>query len=132
MFEIISGSASGVVSGLGMGGGTVLIVLLSVFQGMDQHKAQATNMVFFIPTSIMAIIMNIKNKKIDWQIAKIIIPCGVIGAIIGAVISLNLDTHTLKKVFGAFLGLIAIYEIFSLINMYKKYRKRHNKLKEQV
>lgn len=127
MFEIISGTASGIVSGLGMGGGTVLIVLLSVFQGMDQHKAQATNMMFFIPTSIMAIIMNAKNKKIDWKMAKIIIPFGIIGAIIGALISLNLDTYTLKKFFGGFLGIIAIYEIFSLINMYKKNRKRHNK-----
>ena len=129
MFEIFSGSISGIVSGLGMGGGTVLIVILSIFFGIDQHKAQATNIVFFVPTSIVATIMNIKNKTVSWNIAKIIIPFGIIGAIGGAIVSVNLDTQILRRVFGVFLGVIAIYEVFSLIMMYKKNDKRHNKHK---
>lgn len=127
MFEILVGGISGIVSALGMGGGTVLIVILSIFLGMEQHKAQATNVVFFIPTSIMAIIMNIKNKTIKWDYAKIICPFGIIGAIIGALISINLDTHTLKKIYGIFLAIIAVYEIFNLYRMHKNDTKRHNK-----
>ena len=45
-----------------MGGGTILILCLSMFMGVEQHIAQATNLVFFIPTSIIAIITN-KRKK---------------------------------------------------------------------
>jgi len=45
-----------------MGGGTILILLLSICIGLDQHVAQATNLIFFIPTSIVAIIVNLKNK----------------------------------------------------------------------
>lgn len=127
MFEILVGGISGIVSALGMGGGTVLIVILSIFLGMEQHKAQATNVVFFIPTSITAIIMNIKNKTIKWDYAKVICPFGIIGAIIGALISVNLDTHTLKKIYGVFLAIIAIYEIFNLYRMHKNDTKRHNK-----
>lgn len=127
MFEILSGGISGIISALGMGGGTILIVILSIFLGLEQHKAQATNVVFFIPTSITAIIMNIKNKTIKWDIAKIICPFGIIGAVIGAVISINLDTQTLRKLYGIFLVIIAIYEIFTFFRMNKKTTETNNK-----
>lgn len=68
MVEVLSGVISGIVSGMGMGGGTILILILSLFLGLDQHVAQATNLVFFIPTSITSIIVNIKSKMINWKI----------------------------------------------------------------
>lgn len=120
MVEILAGGIGGIVSALGMGGGTILIVILSIFLGMDQHKAQGTNMVFFIPTAITAIILNIKNKNINFNLAKIICAFGIIGAILGATVSINLDTNTLKKLYGIFLAIIAIYEILGLIKMHKK------------
>ena len=64
MKEIIIGIISGTVSGTGMGGGTILIFLLTYIIGIEQHIAQATNLIFFIPTSIVAIIVNIKNNYI--------------------------------------------------------------------
>ena len=106
-----------------MGGGTILILILSVFMNVEQHVAQATNLVFFIPTSIMAIIVNIKQKCINWKIIIPIIIFGIIGAIIGANISIQMNTELLRRVFGIFLGLIAIYEIYSLIKEYNKKRK---------
>ena len=63
MLEVLFGFIAGIISSLGMGGGTILIFLLTIFLGISQHIAQATNLVFFIPTSIAAIFMNIKNKK---------------------------------------------------------------------
>lgn len=62
MIEILIGMISGIVSGTGMGGGTILIFLLTFMMGIEQHVAQATNLIFFIPTSIVAIIINIKIK----------------------------------------------------------------------
>ena len=75
MIEILIGMISGIVSGTGMGGGTILIFLLTFMMGIEQHVAQATNLIFFIPTSIVAIIINIKNKNIDFtaKLAKLII-----------------------------------------------------------
>lgn len=63
MRAIIIGLVSGIVSGTGMGGGTILIFLLTNICGLEQHIAQATNLIFFIPTSIAAIIVNIKKQK---------------------------------------------------------------------
>ena len=73
MLEILIGFISGIVSGTGMGGGTILILCLTVFCGVNQKIAQATNLIFFIPTSIAAIYINIKEKKINLKVAKTII-----------------------------------------------------------
>ena len=62
MIQILIGVVAGIFSGIGMGGGTILIFLLTTFGGLEQHIAQATNMIYFIPTAISAIIVNYKNK----------------------------------------------------------------------
>lgn len=128
MLEFFTGIISGMVSGIGMGGGAILILVLSVFMGVDQHIAQATNLVFFIPTSISAIITTIKEKLINWKIGLPVAISGIVGAIIGAKISVKLDVKYLKKYFGIFLMLITIYEIYSLVIQYKKERKSNNKI----
>lgn len=127
MKEIIIGLISGIVSGTGMGGGTILIFLLTFTCGLEQHIAQATNLIFFIPTSIVAIIINIKNKNIDLKLATIISIFGILGAIIGANISVRTDVNILRKIFGIFLAIIAIHEIYTIIKENKKTKMRENK-----
>lgn len=112
---------------MGMGGGTILILVLSLFMGVEQHIAQATNLVFFIPTSIVAIVTNIKQKYIDFKVAIPISISGIVGAVVGATIANKLDVAHLKKYFGIFLAMIAIWEIYSLWKKYKEYKKRHTK-----
>jgi len=128
MLYILIGLISGIVSGTGMGGGTILIFLLSIFMGVDQHVAQATNLVFFVPTSISAILTNLKQKLIDWKLGITIAILGVIGAIIGAKLSFKTDVEHLKRYFGIFLAGIAIYEIYSLVKEYINKRKEHNNI----
>lgn len=127
MTEVLIGIISGIVSGTGMGGGTILIFLLSFILGIEQHTAQATNLIFFIPTSIVAIIVNLKNKNIDTKQAIIISIFGVLGAIIGANIAIYMDVKMLKKGFGIFLIFVTINEIYSIIRLYKKDKKTNNK-----
>lgn len=123
MVEVLSGVIAGIVSGMGMGGGTILILILSLFLGLDQHVAQATNLVFFIPTSITSIIVNIKNKMINWKIGIPVAIFGVIGALIGSSFAVNMEVNKLKKFFGIFLGFIAIYQTYCLIKQYKSEKK---------
>ena len=120
MFEILVGVISGIVSGTGMGGGTILIFLLTFIMGIEQRVAQATNLIFFIPTSLIAIIVNIKNKNIDLKTGVIISIFGVFGAIVGANLAIHMDVNILKKCFGIFLAFIAINEIYSITKKYKK------------
>lgn len=124
MQEIIIGLVSGIVSGTGMGGGTVLILLLSIIMGIEQHIAQATNLVFFVPTSIAAIITNWKYKLVDKKVALWVSFFGVIGAITGAIISSKTNVDELKKYFGIFLAIVAIFEIYSFFRQYIFKRKK--------
>ena len=126
MLEILTGFISGIVSGTGMGGGTILILILSLFMGVDQHIAQATNLVFFVPTAITAVIVSIKSKQIEWKVGVPIAILGIVGAIIGAKISINRDVAALKKYFGIFLGLIVFYEIYSIVKSCIDFRRKRN------
>lgn len=111
-----------------MGGGTILIFLLTFFMEIEQHISQATNLIFFIPTSLVAIIVNWKNKNIDIKLAIIISVFGILGAIIGANISIHTDVQILKKCFGIFLAIVALNEIYSIIKLYIKPNKKVKKI----
>lgn len=126
MAEILVGIISGIVSGTGMGGGTILIFLLTFVLGIEQHYAQATNLIFFIPTSIVAIIVNIRNKNINLKLGTYIAIFGILGAIIGANLAIYADVQVLRKYFGIFLCFIIIYEIYSIIKEYKISKNEKN------
>ena len=131
MSEILIGMFSGIFSGIGMGGGTILIpaliFLLTTFIGLEQHIAQATNLIYFIPTAISAIIVNFKNKNIDTKLAIFVSIGGALGAIIGANISVNIGVQKLRRLFGIFLVIIVIHEIYTLFKEYKMSKKSNTK-----
>ncbi len=125
--EIIIGVVAGIVGGLGMGGGTILILLLSLLLDIEQHIAQATNVIFFVPTAVSAIIVSLKNHNINIKIGIPVIIWGCIGAFVGAEISTYMDVGILRKCFGAFLIIVAIYQSYEYI----KNKKRHTNEKQK-
>ena len=127
MIQIFIGIISGAISGMGMGGGTILIFLLTFICNLDQHTAQAANLIFFIPTSIIAIIVNLKNKNINIKLGIYIAIFGVLGAIIGANIAIYTDVDKLRKLFGIFLSIIVLHEIYTIYKEYKKEKNEKNK-----
>ncbi len=129
MIEFFTSIIAGIVSGLGMGGGTILILIFTVFLNVEQHIAQAINLIFFIPTAIIAIFINKKQKLLDVKTGLIIGISGSFGAILGSVISNRLDSNNLKKIFGIFLVIIAIHEIYSYIKLYITKKTRNNNIK---
>ena len=127
MIEFIVGIISGIFTGLGLGGGSVLILFLTLFFNIEQHVAQSTNLVFFITAAIVSIFINFKNKTINFKNSIFIIIFGIIGAFIGANISKNLDVTILRKCFAIFLLLVAVYESYSYYKLYIKSKIRHTK-----
>ncbi len=127
MKEIIFGIVAGSVAAIGMGGGTILILLLSLFGNIEQHLIQGINLVFFIPTSIVAIYLNVRRKTIDYRLAVTVIFFGIIGAICGSLLSFKIDNQNLRKYFGIFLLIIAIFQIYSFFREYRLEKKENNK-----
>ena len=120
MIEVLIGCVAGIVGGLGMGGGTVLILFLSLFLNIEQHIAQATNIIFFVPTALAAICVSLKNKNVNIKVGIPICLWGCLGAFIGACISTKMEISILRKCFGVFLILIAIYQTYEYIKNKKK------------
>ncbi|NLN41335.1 MAG: sulfite exporter TauE/SafE family protein [Clostridiales bacterium] len=112
MILFFIGLVSGIVGGMGMGGGTILIPALIFFASTPQHLAQSINLSVFFPTAIIALCIHTKNKHVRYKLAFKIIIVGVIGAFIGSRVAVSMSTHTLRKLFGVFILAMGIYELF--------------------
>ena len=67
LWYVFAGLLGGILGGMGMGGGTLLIPLLSIFYNVSQHSAQAVNLISFIPMAVVALVIHIKNKRVDFK-----------------------------------------------------------------
>ena len=126
--EILIGMISGIITSIGMGGGTVLILLLTLFLKIPQNIAQATNLIFFIPTAITAIIFNLKEKNIEIKVGKTVVFWGIIGAIFGSIFANKINVRNLRKIFGIFLLGVANYEICNFFKLYINEKNTNNKI----
>lgn len=111
MIVYLIGLISGIAGGMGIGGGTILIPSFILFFSIDQHIIQGINLLYFIPTAIIAIIIHCKNKYINFKIAGSIIIFGLIGSVFGAYIAVSLPSNILKRLFGLFLFFMGLYEL---------------------
>lgn len=112
MWLVLVGFLSGVIGGMGIGGGAILIPVLTIFMGFSQKTAQTINLLYFIPTAVIALIKHNKNKRIEKTVLTPIILSGVVGCVIGSYIALNIDNAMLKKMFGVFLLVMGLREIW--------------------
>lgn len=126
LIKILFGFLGGILGGMGMGGGTLLIPLLTVFLSLSQNHAQTLNLIAFLPMSIITLIIHTKNKLVCYREALPIVISGVIFAILGAIIMGNLKGEVIQKLFGGFLLLIAIYQIILLFKKEKSIENSHN------
>ena len=112
VWYFLAGLFSGVLSGMGMGGGTVLIPILTLFLSMDQHAAQGVNMLAFLPGAALALFIHRRDGRLKAKTALPLLLWGVIGAIGGAFLATCLDAQWLKKAFGVFLIALALFQFF--------------------
>ena len=109
----LCGFLSGVPGGMGLGGGTVLIPILTIFLKTDQHVAQASNLIAFIPMALIAVIIHLKNGYVKKQGLVFIIVPAVLCAVVTGLISKTMDSEILKKIFGGFLIATSLFAFFA-------------------
>ncbi len=114
---IIFGFLSGVVGAMGMGGGTLLIPLLTIFSDVSQVLAQGYNLIAFLPMSLIAILIHMKNKLIEPKYLWLLIPSGVVFAVVGSILANLIKGGVLKVLFGIFL---IVLSIFQFVKIFKK------------
>lgn len=112
---IICTIAGGVIGGMGMGGGTLTIPLLTLFCSLTQHQAQAVNMIAFIPMATVTLIIHTKNKLVDYKkVLPVALPALVTG-VACSFFALEVKGRTLAFCYGAFLTVLSVYQMTTLI-----------------
>lgn len=104
---------SGIIAGMGLGGGSIFILLTTIFDLLSHKEAQAYNLVMFIIVGISATITNLKNKNMDKSMLKKIIIPVCVGSIIGIFFAKKINEEILKNLFYWFMLLLGFYEIIS-------------------
>lgn len=131
---ILAGLLSGIVGGMGMGGGTLLIPILTLCLGVSQHIAQGVNLLVFIPMGLVAIIIHLFNHLIDFRVFLLLIIPALVSSIVASNFSNGLETNTLKTIFAVFLIVVGCYEFGVAINktINKKKPVLKNKIKNEI
>lgn len=116
----VCGIAGGVLGGMGMGGGTALIPLLTLFCGVEQATAQGVNLLSFLPMSLIALAVHAKNGLLQKKgLIYLILPAVVFSAG-GALLASWLPSAVLRRGFGVFLIVLAFYQFSVTIKNFKK------------
>ena len=129
---ILAGIVGGIIGGMGMGGGTLLIPLLTIFSGVEQHTAQAINLIAFVPMSAVAIIIHMKNKLVDFKkVLPISLPAAAAG--VGAsFLSRAVGAKSLSRYFGIFLVVLGIYQLICAFSALRKSLREKKREKLQM
>ena len=86
---LLAGAVTGVLSGFGVGGGTLLLVYMTAFAGLEQQTAQGINLLYFLPA----------------------IAAGLVCSGLGAWAATGMDSTLLRKCFGGFLVLVGLWQL---------------------
>lgn len=108
ILPFLCGLGASVISAWGVGGGTLLLLVMTLFLGVDQRTAQGINLLFFLPTAASALLCHVRNGYLDAPTLRRTIPIAIPAALLGAWLATGLDVASLRKPFGAYLLLSGI------------------------
>ena len=109
---VVAGALTGVLSGFGVGGGTLLLIYLTTFAGMEQSQAQGINLLYFLPSAAAALPAHISHGYVEKSVLLPAILPGLACAALAAWAATGLDTALLRRCFGGFLLAIGLRELF--------------------
>ncbi len=127
MWYLVAGIVFGLIGGMGMGGGVILIPILTWFLGASQHEAQGLNLLCFLPMSIFALAMHLKKKQVNLRLALVLALSGLAGSLGGAYLASIFESDILSRLFGGFLVGLGLWRIYQFIITLKKVKLTNKK-----
>ena len=103
LLPALAGFGAGVLSAWGIGGGTLLLLVMTLFLGVEQTQAQGINLLYFLPTAGMSLLEHRKNGYLDKVVLRAAVPWGVLAALAAAWAATSVDVSLLRRPFGVFL-----------------------------
>lgn len=111
LIAALAGAVTGVLSGFGVGGGSLLLIYMTGFAGVPQALAQGVNLLYFLPTAATALPAHFKNGYIEKAALPPAIGAGLLCAALTAWAATAIDVGVLRKCFGVFLLVIGAREL---------------------
>ena len=108
LLSLACGLGAGILSAWGVGGGTLLLLVMTLVLGVDQQTAQGLNLLFFLPTAASALMCHARNGCLDRSILFSAIPWATAAAVVGAWIATALEPEILRRPFGVYLLLSGV------------------------
>lgn len=102
MYDILAGFLVAILSGLGIGGGGLLVIYLTL-SGTGQLEAQGINLVYFLFSSGAAMLVHMTRRKLNLPLIVVLALSGVVGAVCGSLLARSVDPMILRKTFGVLL-----------------------------
>ena len=112
MTAAVVGFLTGVLASMGLGGGFILVVWLTLFEGVSQRTAQGINVLFFIPIAFIALVMHLRSGLVNKALVKSLLFGGVVGAVIGTAGAALIGNSLLQKLYALFLLAFGLRELF--------------------
>ena len=109
---IVAGLLSGAAAAMGLGGGFVLIICLTMFEGVSVGVAGGVNLLFFLPIAAISVTIHAKNRLIDWKTVLLCLATGAAGAIAGSLLHRFMPENMLNKAFAVLLIYVGLREVF--------------------
>ncbi|MDE7296679.1 MAG: sulfite exporter TauE/SafE family protein [Clostridia bacterium] len=120
MIFAVCGFLGGILGGMGMGGGTALIPLLTIFCGVQQNVAQGMNLLSFLPMSLLALAIHAKNGLlVKDKLAWIVVPA-LVFSVLGSLCAAFLPARALRSSFGVFLIILSFTRFYAARKMQVK------------
>lgn len=110
---ILASVCAGLLGALGLGGGGVLLLYLTLWAGVGQLEAQGINLLFFLPTGLLAVVLHTKAGLISWRTALPAVATGVAGVFLGSYLAQAVGEAGLRKIFGLLVLILGIRELFA-------------------
>ena len=112
LIAALAGAVTGVLSGFGVGGGSLLLIYMTSFAGVPQTLAQGVNLLYFLPAAATALPAHLKNGYVEKKALLPAIAAGLACSALAAWAATAVDVEILRKCFGGFLILIGLRELF--------------------
>ena len=103
LLPLLAGFGTGILSAWGVGGGTLLLLVMTLFLGVDQTTAQGINLLYFLPTAGAGLLFHRKNGLLEKDVVKASVPTGLAAAAAAAWLATAVDVAVLRRPFGVFL-----------------------------
>ena len=110
-FVLVVGTVLGFLAGLGVGGGSLLILWLTMVLNVDHPTARSINLLFFLPAAVVACFFRWRQGAIPWKVIFPAILSGCLAAGIFSWLGTSLDLELLKKCFGGLLIVTGLREL---------------------